>query len=188
MFRQPIAQQACSFTTPIYCTANMDSLNGCWFCPYQSTSPDLTCPAVGCGAQQIPTTGRNLLSNSLIYNVLSFGQRADDLHCTRLHTNWLDIAIDLFQSSTSVAVRVGVKPNFAIIIKDANGIIRGTTRITPGVQSLRLPLTNNEATDLLNVARIILQTDPNQDKGKTTLSTSRCYSFLRKVQTIKDYN
>lgn len=142
----------------------MDSLNNCWRCSSKNPSTAMVCRS-NCLAEQIPTRTA-LTRQRLKYLVYSFGQRADQLSCKRLHASWLDEAVRILRTQTLVAVRVGVKPNFAIIIRDANGVIRRTFDITASMTNRLPPPTGNDITDFLAVARLILLTDPDQDKGK----------------------
>lgn len=147
----------------------MDSLNNCWVCSFKNISTATVC-ANTCPAVQTPT--RDPIFGPLNYQVLSFGQRADQLSCERLHVQWLDEAIHTLQRSTLVAVRVGVGSNTAIIINDANNRIHKTMLLTPGMRSSLPQPTGNDATDFLQAARIILGTDPDPDAGKIKLSTT----------------
>lgn len=103
------------------------------------------------------------------------------MHCERLHADHLIPAMDDFRNTTTlVAVRVGVGSNRAIIIKDRDGTIRQTTRV--GSSTVAAP-SNDQVTAFLNVALALLRTDPNPDKGKITFSTlvgSRLYDFAAK--------
>jgi hypothetical protein len=148
----------------------MDSLNNCWRCSYKNISNATQC-AIACttnGRHTVQTPTRDANSMPMSYHVLSFGQRADQLHCQRIHASKLDEAMHVFRSRTLVAVRVGVQPNFAIIIKDADGTNRRTIDVTPGLASGFPPGTGDAITDFLNMARVILLTDPDQNAGTKT--------------------
>ena len=145
------------------------TLNRCWHCDFNNPSTTTTCMQQGCGAQHTPT--RQPPATALNYQSISFGQRADDLPCHRLHASLLDEAVQAFQYRTLYAVRVGLRVgeehNVAIMIKDTNGAIRRTVWI-PSISGCA-PWAGDSFTEFLHVAQMILLAEPNPNIGKLTL-------------------
>jgi hypothetical protein len=141
------------------------SLNKCWFCPRSLTTNTTRCPCLA-GAIPRPRT----------YHILSFGQHADGFGCQRLHRSLLEEAILYFNNTREpCAIRVGVGPRKAIIIKNHRGEVRTTIRpprLSTGV--------GNSITHFGNAARAILNTDPDQSRGKHMyFHHFDCYGILR---------
>lgn len=143
--------------------------NTCWCCCLKTLSPSKCCPE--CGAETTPTYDeKNLHDPRLKYRLLSFGHRANQIKCPRLHASSLDKAVEAFQKQPLCAVRVGVEPNtknnVAPIVKDLKGEIRSTIR-TPHIVHCA-PWTGDVVAEFLHVANTILLADPELDKGKYT--------------------
>ncbi|KAH9879911.1 hypothetical protein J1614_001935 [Plenodomus biglobosus] len=93
--------------------------NKCWFCKRNNISRTMTCD---CGAATVPT---NINQRKTIYRVYSFGYNSKEfLYCMRLHENLLNMAVEILQDNTLVAIRVGSDSEFAILIRDPDGRIR----------------------------------------------------------------
>jgi hypothetical protein len=133
--------------------------NKCWFCLYSNTSAEQVC--IECQALTLPT--RTTDHEETTYQIYSFGSRANSYSgCEKLHASHFQQTIELLQAGTLVAVRVGVAPMYAILIKDANGAIRFSTRAMPP------PISGNHFTQFLHAGQAILATDPQLATGKMT--------------------
>jgi hypothetical protein len=131
--------------------------NKCWFCLYSNTSAEQVCNE--CQAPTPPT--RTTDHKEITYRIFSFGSRANSYSgCEKLRASHFQQAIELLQAGTLVAIRVGVAPMYAILIKDANGAIRFSTRGMPP------PTSGNHFTQFLHVGLAILATDPQPTTGK----------------------
>ena len=131
--------------------------NKCWFCRETNMSTAKVRDNVECGAQITPTHG----VNPITYRIYSFGSRPMDFSCCeKLHASILQQAIEILQGGTLVAVRVGVAPRYAILIKDANGTVRFSTTETPP------PSPGPSTTRFWNDSRAILHTNPAPNTGK----------------------
>jgi hypothetical protein len=145
----------------------MVSLNNCRRCSYKNISLAMDY-ATGCQTVQKPTEDSS--SGPLSCHVISFGQLADHSPRQRLHASKFDEAIHVFLDRTPVAVRVGWEENIAII-RYSNGDIRSSTHVTRSILSRCPPRTWHDLTDFVNFARVILLTDPDQDRGTKTSFT-----------------
>jgi hypothetical protein len=129
----------------------------CWFCGKGNTSTATECNF--CYADTTPTRqGRRRVT----YRIYSFGSQAKDFpRCEKQHASLLDQAVQLLDAGTLIAVRVGVDPMYAILIKDGDGTLRLKT------EGVALPPNLSEIERFLHASRVILATDPDPDTGKT---------------------
>jgi hypothetical protein len=73
----------------------------------------------------------------------------------------LDEAVQVLKDETLVAVRVGVNPKFAILIKDANGTLRSTI-----VNAFDTQEKNTDVDKFVEASRTILNGDPDPTSGE----------------------
>jgi hypothetical protein len=131
--------------------------NICWVCQYRNPSYGLICEC--CEAQLTPTCA---IDQKLKYRIFSFGPHAYQFSaCQKLHASLLDEAVHILKNETLVAVRVGVDPNFAILIKDANGTIRSTL-----VKDSNTQEESSDVEKFMEASRTILNGDPDPTSGK----------------------
>jgi hypothetical protein len=150
--------------------------NVCWNCTREIRLPARATACYICNTETAPTSDGT--QTPLNYHVLSFGERADEIHtCERLRGTLLDEAIQLFRTRTLVAVRIGVGENIAIMIKDANGAIRRTINMRHVFSCA--PRSQDSVTEFLNAAYVILLTEPDPDKGKDDFSTLTTHDKLK---------
>lgn len=136
--------------------------NKCWFCLKHNPSSLTTCP---CEAELTPT--KNLDGESLVYRISTFGCHSKHFPSSqKLHEGLFDLAVEALEDNKLVAVRVGSDSQFAISIKDANGIARSCAK-TIG-SDLRLGI---EITEFLQISRDILESHADRTAGKTSLTT-----------------
>jgi hypothetical protein len=131
--------------------------NTCWVCKHRNPSCALICER--CVAHLTPTCFE---SQKLEYRIFSFGPQAYRFStCQKLHASLLDEAVQLLKDETLVAVRVGVDPKFAILIKDANGTVRSTILKVSNTQE-----NSSEVDKFMEASRTILNGDPDPTSGK----------------------
>jgi hypothetical protein len=145
--------------------------NTCWFCLEQTTSNATVCDS--CRAETTPTYDGPL---RITYRIYSFGSRANEFSCCqKMHASKLTEAIQVLQAGAGrVAVRVGVKPMFAILIKDADGVIRFSARGVTLLSDLA------EIAQFYQASQAILETDPSPTTGMipTTNSNTTILTLL----------
>lgn len=148
---------------------NMESLkkpdtsrNTYWCCKTSNATKNTSCSS--CAAETTPTLDRD--DRALRYHIVSFGKRADAIPaCEKSHRNLLGVAIQDFRNRPGpCALRAGVDPNFAILIKDADGTIRST--ITPTNLQNQIVASGDLVTDFQNAAVILLGSDPDTGNVK----------------------
>ncbi|KAF2007397.1 hypothetical protein P154DRAFT_529033 [Amniculicola lignicola CBS 123094] len=129
--------------------------NKCWFCEYQNPSYAVVC---GCCRAQTPPT---LVDNEpVVYRIFSFGSRADGFSSSQeLQSTLLKESIQTLEQESLVAIRVGVYPKYAILIKDDNGKTRSTIGDTTYTDETTKPL-SEQCSEFLDFSRKILATNP----------------------------
>jgi hypothetical protein len=85
--------------------------------------------------------------------------------CEKLDASLFQQAIDILQSETLVAVRVGVDPMYAILIQDASGPVRFLTTVTP-LLAPGAPAPGTPVTQFSTAGQFILGYDPAPGTGK----------------------
>jgi hypothetical protein len=131
--------------------------NTCWVCNHRNPSYGLICEC--CGAHLTPT---NIEDQKQKYRIFSFGPHAYQFSaCQKLHASLLEEAVQILKDETLVAVRVGVDPRFAILIKDADGTIRSTI-----VKDSNTREESSDVDEFMEASRTILNGDPDPTSGK----------------------
>jgi hypothetical protein len=140
---------------PAHRTPDVDE-NKCWFCDHDNILTNTICDA--CLHNTTPTNNGTV---PVTYRMYSFGSRAKKISCCeKQHAILLGQALQLLDGGTFIAVRVGVHPKYAILIKDGNG----APRLSTG--GLALPPNLSQRGQFLYASNIILATDPDPDTGK----------------------
>jgi hypothetical protein len=131
--------------------------NTCWVCKHQNASYSPSCE--DCIAPLTPTL---LEGQKQRYRIFSFGPQAYQFSaCKKLHASLLDKAVQILREETLIAVRIGVDPKFAILIKDADGTLR--SKIVDGSNTQE---NSSDINGFMEASRTILNRDPDPTSGK----------------------
>jgi hypothetical protein len=147
-----------------------DDYNRCWFCRQRNLSTLTTCAA--CKAPMTPTPSR--CGRRIPYRFFSSGCNCSRFSSSpQLHEVWFDSAVCVLEQHALVAVRVGSISESAILIKDANGMIRSHTRTTSLGERADIG-----AAEFVRASRNILWSHADRTAGKPSLQLHNCYIAL----------
>jgi hypothetical protein len=135
--------------------------NKCWFCRAHCPSNQMVCH---CNAQT-PSTNSN--RNKHAYQIYSFGCNSRWFPSSqRLHESLLEQAIQILENGVLVVVRVGSDEQLAILIKDADGLVR----CCAGTKEPELRWNLGQA-EFLQESRNILESHADRTAGKASPTT-----------------